>query len=542
MTAGMFPQSVLKGIKEDRVSGALQERMRRVVRSPWLMILLIFAWLAFSFPSLLTYPALDSDEALFSSVSNYFYTNGSFLSSLRSFYYPYITDILHGRFYALILGLSFQLLGIGVLQGRLVALTGGLLSGLFVLNIGRALKLSRVATLSAVALFWTSWRTLFASHSMRPEIWIVAGGLLAIYLQLRSRRTPTRGQYFILGFVTSYLLDIHLPAIFYSVVVTGQIGLDVIARRTGLKQLLAYGMGGLAGLAAWTALWFLPNFAVRVTSVGRGPLSATSTDSIWRPWAAVIHMFQFGPWLNENYIKSSRVGGFEVAIVLLAIFILLIRRTQAGKYLLICLGLLLLALFVTPYRHSQHAVLAIPLASLIVACAADSVGGFRTHWRGLLMGLLVGPLLGLYIVGGISLSWRSRPISYENYASALRQIIPPGSSVLGEDIWWFKLHDGVYRSDISLPNVDYTADELYDMRLNNFKTMQFEYILVDERLGSSWQEPVSIGEINFRPIYERLLNNYCEPVGEVDLPYIGVERGGPANKHTTVWHCDFGPP
>lgn len=542
MTTGMFPNSSWQGINQSRSLNLARERIQQFFQSPWIVILLIVAWLIFSVPSLLTYPALDSDEALFGSVGNYFYTHGSFLSLVRSLRTAYRTDILHGRFYSLILGLSFQLFDIGVLPGRLVALTGCLLSGLFIWNIGRALKLSNPASLSAVALFWTSWRTLFASHSMRPEMWIVAGGLLAIYLQLRSRRTPTPIQYLILGFVTSYLLDIHVPAIFYSVVVAGQVGLDVIARRAGLKQLLAYVMGAVVGLAAWAALWLLPDFAVQVTSSSRGPLAASGPESIWRPWAALTPMFQFGSWLAESYIKSSRIGGLETAIFLAAITILLFRRTQTGKYLLTCLGLLMLALFITPYRHSQHAVLIIPLTSLSVACAADSLATYRNSWRKLLPGVLVVPLLSLYILGGVSLSWRSRSLSYENYASALRQFIPPGSNVLGEDVWWFEFHDGAYKSDILLPNEDYTADELYDLRLANFRERQIEFILVDERLGSAWQEPISGSEVDFQSVYKRLLNDYCEQAGEVDLPYIGVERGGPANKHTIVWHCDFGPP
>ncbi len=513
----------------------------RFFHSRWIVVAIVLGWLAFSTPSLLTYPAVDSDETLFSSVGNYFYNNGSFLSPVRSLTGANHTAILHGRLYAVILGLSFQLFGIGVLAGRLVALTGCLLSGLLVLNIGRALNLSRPASLAALALFWTSWRTLFASHSMRPEMWIVVGGLLAIYLHLRSRRTPTKVQYLILGFVTSYLLDFHVPAIFYSVVVGGLVGFDFLARRIGMKQLAAYLSGLGLGLAAWAALWILPDFTTRVGTGNRGPLAVTGPESIWQFQTVLTSMFQFGSWLLENFVKSSRVGGLEVAFFVAAILVLVWRRTLAGKYLLSCMGLLMLALLVTPYRHSQHAVLVIPLTSLIVACAADSVASLRANPRSLFAFLLVVPLLGLYITGGVSLSWRSRSISYADYASALRQFIPPGSNVLGEDVWWFEFHDGDYGSDISLPSMKYSGDDLYNTRLESFKTRQVDYVLVDERIGSSWQEPLPTDEANFSPIYQRLLKDYCQNVGVVDLPYIGVERGGPANKRTTIWHCSFGP-
>jgi hypothetical protein len=228
-------------------------------------------------------------------------------------------------------------------------------------------------------------------------------------------------------------------------------------------------------------------------------------------------------------------------MIVAALLYLLWKQETVGNYLLASLGILGFSFYVTPCLHNQHAVLVMPLTSLILARAAELVARAQVRWRHLIFMTLIAPTLVLYISGDVSLMWRSQMLSYLRYAQALRQFVPAGANVLGEGAWWFEFYDGTYTFDSNLPDSSLGGSELQVKILNDLRRRQVAYLLYDGRIGSSIEDPYTRPEINFYPLYERFIKENCEQIGEVDLPYIGVERGGPANKHTTVWRCSFVP-
>jgi hypothetical protein len=121
-------------------------------------------------------------------------------------------------------------------------------------------------------------------------MWIVMSGLLMIYLHLRSRRILTLRQYLIFGFISSYLLDIHVPVIFYSIVVAAWALIDFLRQHIDFRLVTAYTIGAALGLAAWAALWLLPDPLFNLAPVNSGPLSTTTPDSIQRPWLPFDHL------------------------------------------------------------------------------------------------------------------------------------------------------------------------------------------------------------------------------------------------------------
>src|SRR5262249_6909741 len=123
----------------------------------------------------------------------------------------------------------------------------------------------------------------------------------------------------------------------------------------------------------------------------------------------------------------------------------------------------------------------------------------------------------------------------------LRALVPHGSIVLGEAEFWFAFSDGGFVSDLTLSNSwprpaasPETAETWIRQVLTN---RHVDYVFLDGEFGSSWAGEGRVLAPDLHQAFEQWLQDNCQELGAVELPFYGVERAGPAPKRTTVWHC-----
>ncbi|HLB46328.1 MAG TPA: glycosyltransferase family 39 protein [Anaerolineales bacterium] len=527
-------------------TGSLAYQLNTFLTGRRVLVVIIILWLIFNLPSLLTYPGITSDEAQFSAVGWNFFQHGSFRS-------PIIgplgneehTGIYYGRLYALLLGLDLKIFGIGIVQARLSSMLGGLVAGILLWCVAGELKLSQTARLGSILLFLFSWKVFLASHRARPDIWMAVCALTMFFLYLRARQAPTIKSYLILGVVTAYLIDVHFPVSIASGAISLMVLGDFLQRRLSWKVLATFGTGAMVGIAAWLALWLLPDPAAAFLSwrhSGSLDPAATTASGMLLPNLAS----QFLQWLSLVYVQETRLGPFEGLIIAAAIVALILKRAPSDRVLLAWLGSLLFVLFIAPFKQTYHVTMIVPLTSLIIARGGEVVGSYigklsGGRWAvGAVKVLALCPLLLAYVAADVSLAWRSRELSYQAYATALRALIPPGKNVMGEAVWWFEFHDGIFTSDLypsnwygrrqRAPGPDVWMAEALANR-------QVEVVLLDGRFGSHWQEYLSPEQKLLYDAYKKKVESACNYVGDVELPYYGLEQDGPGLKQTTVWQC-----
>lgn len=562
-----------------RASQALKRWVQHAGQSRWAIIITVLVWLMLNAPALLTYPSISSDEGLFSAVAWNFYTHGSFNSPIFGpIEHGRLTPIYHGRLYEVLLGLHFWLFGVGVMQARLSSLLGALLGGVLAGQVARQLGMGQGARWVAITIFLLSWRTFLAGHRARPDIWMAASCLLMFCMFLRIRAAPTPKGFFILGVICSYLIDLHVPVVSYTLGTSLLVGLDFMRRRISWQSIAGYGGGLLTGLAVWLVLWLLPE-PVQALSIWVGEKGRA------QPLVGMAVHYDIGNqlrqalgWFEAVFIQGTRLSGVETALTLAAVLLLAHRRSAADRMVLAWSGLTVVAFILVPYKPSWHAVMLLPFVSLIMARASEGVlavnpgpiGLASRRWAGQLAGTFARipagagltdrrcgasgnkrqlsvpatlgslALIALYVAGDISLAWRSREPLYANYAAALRQLVPYHSNVMAESNWWYVFYDGIFTSDLAARDrwgINRASLSPEAAAAQIMTERRIAYVLVDESLSSGWQEPLDADESVIYNAYRKMLRASCTPVGKVALPYYGIDQGGPGVKETVIWKC-----
>ena len=280
------------------------------------------------------------------------------------------------------IALSFKLLGIGLVQGRIVMAVYTLLTVATFYVLGRELFGPRTALLAVVLLlgsesarflllgrqalaeipalgfFLGGW--LFSSRSTRTgRLWLcfIAGLLMGVAM-------VTKSQYIFMGFGTLGLLTI----------------LDMCYYRQGnVKALMITGLIALSCVFAWWG-WQLVYFGIDTFHENAAKLRtlAASTISLNPQWVAQAIKFLTGPEAGHFYYLWGFPG-------LIYIGLLATKRDQHGFVLgflaiftYLWLGWWLFLIF--PIRHYAYAPMAIS-ALFVGKLWHDLIDGFTVSWR-----------------------------------------------------------------------------------------------------------------------------------------------------------------
>ncbi len=367
---------------------------------------------------------------------------------------------------------------------RLVSLLFGMILLAVIYYIGVRLYDQRTGLL-AVGLLGTSGVFFQMAHLGRQDVIVAAFGYGAVACYLSATHTGRYWTGFLAGLLATLTLDIHpTGAIFIAAV--GLLCLrDYGLRAVQTARCWAVGAGIAVGALYFAGLHLLPDpqaFAAlyRLTFGDiRTPPLLSGNPFIW---IAVVKdtLIQLEIPLLDGSLRIQKLLGWLIAVATIS---LLWRRSHADKTVLTLLGGLILTFaMLTQLRHPFYYISLLPAAVLVVAAWIAWIA--RLPWRGSLRGysrmfLLWGLVLGAVILGSRTLRWDENP-NYESALAEVRQAIPAGSTVMGNQLYWFARPTDRYLSWEQL--VFYQRYRPGSSLLDAFESLRPDYLIFDDTL------------------------------------------------------------
>ncbi len=323
---------------------------------------------------------------------------------------------------------------------RLTSLLFGMILLAVIYYIGMRLYDHHTGLL-AVGLLGMSVPFFQMAHFGRQDVIVAAFGYGAIACYLSATRAGRYWTGFLAGLLATLTLDIHPSgAIFIAAV--GLLCLrDYGWRAVQTARCWTVGAGIAGGALYFAALHLLPDprtFAAlyRLTFGDfRTPPLQTGNPLIW-----IVSLWETLGGLGiplGGPLRAQSILGILIAVGTLS---LLWRRSHADKTVLTLLGGLVLAFaLLTQFKQPFYYISLLPAAVLVVA--AWAVWMARLPWRGSLLGYSRTVFVGGLVLGSLSivlpaLSLDGNP-NYETALVAVRQAIPAGSTVMGNQLYWF---------------------------------------------------------------------------------------------------------
>lgn len=503
----------------------------------------LLLWLAVTLPSLAVYPYPYPDDAWIAAPAENFRQTGQFgLPLLPDVYGSAVNYPHNGRLYSLALALVFQVAGFGLVQGRALSAAGALVAASLTFALGRRLA-GPWAGLLAGTFFLFSWRMLWTGHVLRPDAWVVAGGLAVIVLYLRWRR-GTAWQAGVLGLLAVLLVDLYTSAVFYTATICLLVLSDAVLAglrnldRAALGRLVSFGVGAAVATAYWLAVHLLPDPAQALTLLRAqvGVAQAATDPSLLGRLTAQLSLY-----LGDGFWRYSRLGPLEAVFLLAGVVGLAVRRRPADGRWLWLTGVFI-AVYVGLFRYVglYHLVQWLPFLQVALAATlvwlGDELARRVRRIGGPVWALgLAAPLLLAYAGGTAYLSFSSRlQVDYFGYADQLQALLPADAHVLAESSWYFALDVAAFTDDVYL---DYGLDlPSRDPALALERAIALRgpvVLLVDEAVSYR----MTGGETVAEGVVQGYAEAECTLLGTVTGVAYGLEQGGPAERVTRVYRC-----
>lgn len=491
------------------------------------MVGLIAFWLTFSLPSLLTYPTPHGDEALFGSTAYNLLKNGSFGIPVYGDVNGSSEDFIYiGRFQVVALAAWFRFFGVSLISGRLFAVSGTILTAIFVwLTARRRIDARYAVVAGALCLF--AWKSFYAGHRVRPDIWVAFAGALILWLYTHHREHSG-----LLGFVAGALLNIHIPVAFFIVAVSLVMLSDLLTKRIATATFVRFCFGLTTGLLFWLALLLLPDPQRTITQYQGGLLGAPGGSLNLQNYSVAVRLQQLWSLAQETFLNSTRLGWLEVLTILAAsIGLPFLKPSADDRNLLVFTFGMVGCIALTPYLQPYYMVMTVPIFALVMACAAYRL----TKVSGTRIGLVVvTPLLLAYVAGDLAFAFGGRVISYQRYGQALKALVPTGSSVFSDGRFWFELYDQPFTSDYYLlfaPQAQTMPPEAWVRHVLASRHIE---IIIRSDVIAPW---FPAKDDTLARIFDKVLHENCTLLGVVDDLFDGVDKGGPLSRRAEVWRC-----
>jgi len=409
--------------------------------------------------TLADYPLPTCDEVTYAGVASTFRETGRFALSGYSAGEPVFRHqnaLLFSRPISLLTALSFSALGERLMSARLVSLLAWAASlPLVYILMNRLSGGNKPLSIGTVLMYGTSQKTLYAAHIARPEAWLTVGYLVAMllaYIALQSKQSRY-SQIAIVG-VGAFavgLLDIHSNGILLGASLALGVFIVLCIRREwkSVSMLIA---GGLIGLGFLVVSRAIPD-GVTTEQLIQVPLLR---GYVWRSLYSDLvaggtvidvpdfrRFHTFFEWLASIYIYSGGPMSLLEAGLGMAGVAWGFRTKHTIVRLLVSTNVLSLLGFAVlfPIRWYSYGILWSPLWYMLGLLAVYEY--FFVRWQishqWLLRGLLT--LIAANIVIDVWLVNRSDSSTFTTTGETLTEIIPPGSTVVGDPIWWWQLHE-----------------------------------------------------------------------------------------------------
>ena len=494
-------------------------------------------WFTINLPSLLTYPAPNSDESQIGGMSVQYLQSGGFHTPI--FGEKVFEVNKNWRLYTVSLAGVFRIWGVGLAQARIFSFVGVLVGGWLLFALGHRLYGSQVGLISAT-LYLFSLRALWVSHIVRPDAWVNTASIASLLLFWLTKESRDKWLAFALGIFLAGTVDIYIVAIYSSLVIALAMLIE-FRQKSGWNILRRFITGIVIGGAYWLSFQVFPNPSDMLTG-WQGHLSASGVGTNSNSLSAiVINIIPSAiALLGQGLIGHSRLGSIEALYLCGGVITFGVRRNHADKFFLLMWAVLGVGQ-VVPYKGLWHIIDLLPLFSITMAVGAKSAGDGliarfpKGEFLKLYSTMLIsGMLIAGFVLGTASITNRSQVINYEQYARELRSIIPLNSSIFGEGTWWWGLRDSQFTSE------EYAR--FYNDKKGRAASEFLHSILIERNIDVLLlDEFFSIYEYATNQDIQGAMTQYvtenCRLAGTVEGYAYGVEQGGPAIKRTRVYLC-----
>jgi 4-amino-4-deoxy-L-arabinose transferase-like glycosyltransferase len=409
-------------------------------------ILLILASHLFT---LTKYPAVFIDESWTANIAWTYLTKGANFDSINTgsidqFGYPWLIYPFLGT---LPFTISIQLLGLGLLQIRLVSLLFSIILLLMVVSVGR-MSYSLPTGILAALLLSLSGPFLFSSHLARQDIILAAMVMVAYALVLLALRDDKWWAHLLAGVVLGFSIDIHENAVFF---IPGVAAIYLVTYRSKLLRksgtwLIA--LGGLLGIAYYLAYHILPNpdayFKLNsyfYEGIHQAPWQSLSLSTLLTSLRYSVGMYHF----YDNTLEFALIGA--------SIIYLTFRQQLYDRLLLIFTGTAF-AFFVLfqGYKPDFYAILFYPFLMLMIAETFISffqitkqVGTFKVFWISVIILYIFNSTI--HIAKPVI---QNRDYDFGPVISEMQEVLPADARVMGSPTWWLGLSEYDYHSYTNL--------------------------------------------------------------------------------------------
>lgn len=492
--------------------------------------------------TLTAYPPPTCDETGYSSAALALYTPGSewpdiFPEGLPrrdvASYFARLVSI-----YNLLFGLVLKLFGPRLVVARLFAVAGWGLASFIVYRLGSMIYEKRYSVLAAL-LFATATKSMMTAHTARPEIWVSAAVLLALWAAalLLNQKSSSWHLALLTGLAAALPTDIHLNGAFFSGAVTLSLTVLLVQQRRWRSIVLFYS-GVLLGFVIWLGftamsgitLADIVNFQryfspLRMMASVSDPASPASQPRI------LLTLSSVWDWLMRVYWTAGGPSSLIEGVLGMGGILWGLRHKVSMPRLIAVTALTSFAAFLllNPLRWVQYGALWTPLWYLLGLGGLIELAEPRrwlSTWAPLMHHRLAAGLMSLIMLNLLGDAWlvyRYRDHGYGVMSEAIAKNIPAGSRVLADPIWWWALreertfitdeyfihtaHPSITSARTYLGVEDGISHEALIERL--LQRLQPHYVILDNALGCS-SEP---GETWWLLAAE--IEDACQPVARV---------------------------
>ena len=473
--------------------------------SNYVHLLLIGIFLLLQIPLIDTIPGIMVDEPWYANTAWNFSIGNGFTNTVPG---AYGGDDLF--LFTFLLGVAFKLFGTSLLIARTVSVIGGVIG---LIGFFQVLKLLKIRSKSIVficgLLFIFSNVNYIIFRSVRPESWVVALVVWALYFLIKGSRTNKEVNYLFCGLLSSTVFLCHPHGALY-ILLFGIIVLLYCYNNKNFKTLTYY----ILGILPIAVIFFLYIFAVRQETLLEffGSWSsriATEQESFIPSQISNLNTFFRTYTLG---LKRLFIFIFEVGVLLYGLFF---YKKNKYVYMLSIIGLtyfLFALVFLSPFstRHFGE-ILIFSFITFALLLDYNKNNIFKYKFL-LIIGFIY---LGNNLAGDLYVIWRySDRTPYSHIENSIDSIVPDNAKVLTLLNFWFPLKNNENYND-------YTRWKLTDyMGLDSFlESGHGDYVVISDYMvkgiTSTSGRIISGSKRNAKEKYYDKVHHYAEENGKI---------------------------
>lgn len=430
------------------------------------LVILIVMALILQIPFINVIPGIMVDEPWYANTAWNFSLGNGFTNTVPG---AYGGDDLF--LYTLLLGIAFKIFGTSLLVARIVSIVAGIFSLAGIYQILKVLKVKNPWILSTVGtLFIFSNVNYIIFRSARPEGWIVAFGVWALYYLIKGYKTDKKLMFFTSGFLSSAIFLMHPHGAIF-IIIFGSTVLFRCYHKNKVKGLFYFVIGMIP--VSLALIYYI--FSIRQQSVSEFLL----------PWQHRVALSNAGFIQSqiENLavffstytlgVKRLYILFFEIGMLLYGAFFL---KRNKWVFIISSLGLsyfFIAIIFLSPFstRHfSEIIIFSIVSFGLILNHYSTNYKMFKI-FMGLGILYLINNLGGDFYI--ISKGYDRTP--YSQIETKIDSIVPDDTKVLTLLNFWFPLKNNQnYNRYTRWNKSNYkNLDDLFDSK-------ELDYIVISD--------------------------------------------------------------